>query len=311
MGRIYNAYLEDAEREMMIESAKNDLTFARYAVMLEMVDQKLALNKKAAELKVLEEFGTYEDLEYLYTEAENEANQEKTGIVQSIINAIRTVLQSISNAIKGFVNKNKNNENLVEVDANAYENGNKLINGWNSVSSALTQSDSNKFGTISKAILGLLGTFAAIEAGNKIYKKVKYKDVADKVTKIDNINNTILGALDKFKNGKFKIVTDAIQNLVKKIQEIITGLKITIPGKKKKEENAGDGNQTQGNNGTTGTDQGNAGAQETQPQQNNEGTKTESVDDFSFDEEFGDDDFMEESYDEIFDELDNILNNME
>ena len=118
MSRVYNAYLSDDERLIAVESARMDLQFARYNVMLEMIDQKLDLNKKAAELKVLEESGTYDDLEYLYMEAENEAGQEKTGVIQSICNAIKTVIQSISNAIKNFVNKNKANTNAeVEVDA--------------------------------------------------------------------------------------------------------------------------------------------------------------------------------------------------
>ena len=65
MSRIYNAYLKDKDREYAIESAKEDLQFSRYAVMLNMIDDRLELNRKAAELKVLEESGTYEDLKYL------------------------------------------------------------------------------------------------------------------------------------------------------------------------------------------------------------------------------------------------------
>lgn len=231
MSRVYNAYLTNEEREYMVESMQNDLQMSRYSVMLDMIDSKLELNRKSAELKVLKESGTYDDLKFLYMEAENEANQQKVGVIQSIVNAIKTVISTISNAIKNFVGKNANNESEVEVDAGAYENSNKIINGWNNVTSALNMPDNDmkkKGAAIGAAILGVIGGLAAVNVGNKIYKKVKYKDVADKCTKIDEIQNAILNFLNNSVLGNIKKGVDSFFGLFKK--------------KDKSEEGKNDGN---------------------------------------------------------------------
>ena len=229
MSRIYNAYLSDEERLYAVENAREDLQFARYAVMLDMIDQKLDLNKKAAELKVLEESGTYDDLEYLYTEAENEAKQEKTGIIQSIVNAIKTVLNSIANAIKKFTGSKRDPNELIEVNSAEWDNSNKLISGWNKVTGALNKPDDengSKISTVIAAVSGLLGTIGVAEGANIVYKKIKYGDIKNQVTKIDQINQTIIGFLD---NSILGPISRGIQSV------------IDFFGSKKKEDTNGDG----------------------------------------------------------------------
>ena len=342
MSRVYNAYLSDDERLIAVESARMDLQFARYNVMLEMIDQKLDLNKKAAELKVLEESGTYDDLEYLYMEAENEAGQEKTGVIQSICNAIKTVIQSISNAIKNFVNKNKANTNAeVEVDATEYDNANKLINGWNNVKKAINLPDNNsgKFDAIVKAVGGLVGGFVVVQGANKVYKKVKYGDVNDKITKVDQINQEILNfvnnsILGKIANtakdvlGKFSNVLNPVQDLINKVKNILVGLKVKItkPGEKDEtatDENTGKAGTVDTNTDQTGDVQPAKETTDTKTGENNTGT-TESVeeddskeevkestneDDEENDKIYGLDpsDFLEESVDDSINEIMEIL----
>lgn len=323
MSRVYNAYLSDDERLIAVESARMDLQFARYNVMLEMIDQKLDLNKKAAELKVLEESGTYDDLEYLYMEAENEAGQEKTGVVQSICNAIKTVIQSISNAIKNFVNKNKANTNTeVEVDATEYDNANKLISGWGNVKSALNLPDNNsgKFDAIVKAVGGLVGGFVVVQGANKVYKKVKYGDVNEKITKVDQINQEILNfvnnsILGKIANaakdilGKFSNVLNPVQDLINKIKNILVGLKVKITTPKSSGENSDNNSEnTNGSNGNNDTNSDQNGTQtstETTTNNSDNSGTTESVEE-NIEESEDDDkiygldpfDFIEESADD-------------
>lgn len=334
MSRVYNAFLSDEERLIAVESAREELQFARYNTMLEMIDQKLELNKKAAELKVLEESGTYEDLEYLYTEAENEAGQEKTGVIQSICNAIKTVIQSITNAIKNFFNKNKTNADAqVEVDATEYDNSNKLINGWGKVKSALNLPDNNsdKFTKIITAVGGLVGSFVVVQGANKVYKKVKYGDVQDKSTKIDEINKEIMNfvnnsVLGKMANaakdllGKFSDVLNPVQKLINKIKDILVGLGVKITKPKSGADNTEGNDDNSGNNNgnnepanNTGNQGDNAG---TQGSDGNNGETTESVDEEITEEEddnlFGlnPNDFVEESYDENLNEIMEILGDL-
>lgn len=342
MSRVYNSYLSDDERLIAVESARINLQFARYNVMLEMIDQKLELNKKAAELKVLEESGTYDDLEYLYTEAENEAGQEKTGVIQSICNAIKTVIQTISNAIRNFVNKNKSNpDGEIEVDANEYENSNKLINGWNNVKKAINLPDTNKDKkkAVIAAVGALVGGFIVTQGANKVYKKVKYGDVDSKLTKIDQINGEILNfvnnsVLGKMANaakdvlGKFTDVLNPVQNLINKIKDIISGLKVKIikPGEKDEtttDENTGKAGTADTNTNQTGDVQPAKETTDTKTGENNTGT-TESVeedgskeevkestneDDEENDKIYGLDpsDFLEESVDDSINEIMEIL----
>ena len=360
MSRIYNAYMSDEERLYAVESAREDLQFARYAVMLDMIDQKLELNKKAAELKVLSESGTYEDLEYLYTEAENEAGQEKTGVIQSIVNAVKTVLRSISNAIKNFIGGKRDPNEMIEVNSAEWDNSNKLISGWNKVTGAINKpedKDGSKVKAVIAAVSTLLGSIGVVEGANIVYKKVKYGDIKNQVTKIDNINQTITGFLDNsiigpisqglqwikdfFGGGKKgdtngdgkvdendknqdpngnKDGTDnknlgVLTNFVKRIREIIQGLK--VPFGKKKANNANGENQPAeetkpaNQNGDAGKKDGNAGeggTGETGNAGGNAGT-TESVEDDEDDTIFGlrPEDYLNESFDEDIAEIMEIL----
>ena len=229
MSRIYNAYMSDEERLYAVESAREDLQFARYAVMLDMIDQKLNLNKKAAELKVLEESGTYDDLKYLYTEAENEAKQEKTGVIQSVVNAIKTVLNSIANAIKKFTGNKRDPNELIEVNSAEWDNSNKLISGWNKVTSAMNKPDDengSKINAVIAAVSAVLGSIGVAEGANIIYKKIKYGDIKNQVTKIDQINQSIIGFMD---NSILGPISRGVQSVI----NIFSG--------KKKEDTNGDG----------------------------------------------------------------------
>ena len=56
----------------LIQNKEMDITFMELDVMMEMVEYKYRMNKLNAKIKVLTENGTYDDLMYLYEEAENE-----------------------------------------------------------------------------------------------------------------------------------------------------------------------------------------------------------------------------------------------
>ena len=76
-------------------------------IMMEMVDYKYRMNKLNAEIKVLTENGTYDDLMYLYEEAENEQKEEKKGVISTVIDAIKTVINTIIETSLDFSIKKK------------------------------------------------------------------------------------------------------------------------------------------------------------------------------------------------------------
>lgn len=106
---VFNAYLEGAERELAIETAREDVEFSRYMTMLEMVDLHHAQLVREAEFKVFSEGGTYDDYMYLLEEANKETAAKKNGIFASIFTAIGQLIQNIANLIAGIFTGGKSN----------------------------------------------------------------------------------------------------------------------------------------------------------------------------------------------------------
>ena len=92
---IYNGYLTGFERELAIEDAEIENTFSRFDTMWEMVNLEYEQNIRDAELKVFKENGTYDDLLYLYQEAENAAAEKKQGIFSKLLSFIANIFNTI------------------------------------------------------------------------------------------------------------------------------------------------------------------------------------------------------------------------
>lgn len=133
MKALYNEYLTGAEREAAIIVAESDAQMARLNFLFEAVDATLESNKLAIEAKVLTENGTYDDLTMLYTEAEKEANKNKTGIIATILNAIGSLFERIGNFITSKFGKNLENipEGNIQVDAGLEKKVNIFKKAWN------------------------------------------------------------------------------------------------------------------------------------------------------------------------------------
>ena len=132
-------YLTESERSYEAEMLRSDLELQRIQLAYEMVDAQLQENFKYAELKVIEENGTYADLNYLYEEANKEAKEKKEGLFTRIIGAIQKFFTKLLNKLRGV--KPDENSETVEVpknfDAQKVQQGlnsvddtaNKIING--------------------------------------------------------------------------------------------------------------------------------------------------------------------------------------
>ena len=129
MSDIFKSYLSEDERDIAIEESTYKIQMAKLNAMYEMVDKNLELNMLEAEAKVLTESGTYDDLDYLYEEANKEAAEKKEGIISKIIGAVKQIWQAITNTITNFFSKNKDVKDEAEVD----ENDEKRVNALNGV----------------------------------------------------------------------------------------------------------------------------------------------------------------------------------
>lgn len=194
-------YLTESDREFEADMLRIDLETQRYQTAYEMVDRQLQENFKFAELKVLEENGTYADLNYLYTEATKDAEEKKQGIFSSIIRAIKKFFTNIFNKLRGLkgpsdenatayvpedFNFNKVSQNLSTLDTDT----NKLI-------SAIESSSPMHILEFAGRVLGSLG---AIHTGLGIFKKGEKNDGDN-----NDANKKVKFLLSKFKRLKISL----------------------------------------------------------------------------------------------------------
>ena len=203
MSDIFKSYLSEEERAIAIEESTYEIQMAKLNAMYEMVDKNLELNMLEAEAKVLTESGTYDDLDYLYEEANKEAAEKKEGIISKIIGVVKQIWQAITNTITNFFSKNKDVEDEVEVD----ENDEKRMNALNGV-----------WGKIKQLLNFVRNNGAKIAMG------------------VAAIGTLILGALELFgKKGKkvkrpSSVVKGWIQSIKSKAGEVNSALKSAIAG---------------------------------------------------------------------------------
>ena len=98
---IYMEYLEGEDRDYYIEQSKNLNDMNKGFALLEMVHMQYEQMCKDAELKVLTEGGTYDDLEYLYSEAEAANQEQQDGVLKQIWSAIVNFFKGIWNFLFG------------------------------------------------------------------------------------------------------------------------------------------------------------------------------------------------------------------
>ena len=173
MSDIFKSYLSEEERAIAIEESTYEIQMAKLNAMYEMVDKNLELNMLEAEAKVLTESGTYDDLDYLYEEANKEAAEKKEGIISKIIGVVKQIWQAITNTITNFFSKNKDAEGEAEVDENDEKRVNALNGVWGKIKQVLNFVRNNG----GKIAIGVTALGAVILGGLELFgkkgKKVK------------------------------------------------------------------------------------------------------------------------------------------
>lgn len=156
---IYKDYLTENERELEMLLEYADLEFSKIDTMLYVIESKLEQMYQEAEIKVLTENGTFDDLVVLYEEANETTNNSKVSIWQQFCN----ILSNIWNKFLGLFNKNKKLSNEMDQDEDVtvnkeeYEHLSFIKKIGNDFKNAL---DGAKNGNFSAAI-SLVGKLAA------------------------------------------------------------------------------------------------------------------------------------------------------
>lgn len=117
---IFNEYLTGEDRVLAVEAARYENEWNKLSTLFEMTSMQLDQMRNDAEMKVFEESGTYDDLDFLYQEAENETTAQNQNIFQKIIQWFKNIFTAIGNKVKSFLG-NKNPEEEVEVPVEVIE----------------------------------------------------------------------------------------------------------------------------------------------------------------------------------------------
>lgn len=213
----------------LVRNKEMDITFMELDVMMEMVEYKYRMNKLNAKIKVLTENGTYDDLMYLYEEAENEQKEEKQGVISSIIEAIKSIISSITETIKGFFNKNKDKDKNEEIEVNGedFKNTENFIKDFETVKNkianpgSINEDDEENVESSLNNLLKYLafgGAGAASVAGAATMIKITRAKQEETGEKLNGINSFFSGIIDTM--GKIPF----LGGIIKIIQKIVAGI---------------------------------------------------------------------------------------
>lgn len=212
-------YVDDMDKDFMSYEMALDLSMEKAALAFEYADRKYDLDINAADLKVLNESGTYEDIDMLYEAAAADNKEKKQGVIASICNAIINFITNIFNKIKGFFTK-ENDEKIkdavnsgklknVKASGDAEKHVGKLEEAFNSLAAFLkpgfheTAADGNKVLSIRKTLVTSLeavglGTIGVLSAKKALSAKDRYIGLMDKAKGlVENVKNTLGGAFKK------------------------------------------------------------------------------------------------------------------
>lgn len=234
---LFYSYIDDSDKELMAIEAAADIEINKSLLALEYADRLYDIKLMQADLKVLNESGTFEDLDMLYEAAGKENADRKEGIVKTIWNKILKFLGDMRDAIGRLISKNKMNE-LKNAEGNtSVKDPNKVLSAVkNAVSSVgkflkpgvtVTNDDGEKVISITKTLVttieGIGVTAIAIKTipglflkaqsfGGDLMKKVQA--IKDNPPMGDGINSLV-----QF----FKTCADKVFEVAKSIVSSIKG----------------------------------------------------------------------------------------
>ena len=218
MSAIFYDYLTGEDREYAIECAEANNMISKGLAILEMAAIQAAEQERSIELKVLKESGTYDDYEFLLSEAQKEQEENKQGAISTIIEGFRKLVKSIINAVKNVFSKADPNAQ-VEVDKGLLQKADIIGKAKNVVSQIQEGADQNGIlGAIDAVSKAIDFKSVAIGAGVTAITVAELNKHKDKVQEVltginDKIDSIVAKAGDK--------MPDWMKNLISKGQSIV------------------------------------------------------------------------------------------
>lgn len=101
----FYGHLSDIEREIAIYESKYEIDMKKAELMSIYAERMNEIKEMEAELRVLTEGGTYDDLVAYYEAEAEENNAKKEGTIQAIINAFTSLIEKVISAITNLFKK--------------------------------------------------------------------------------------------------------------------------------------------------------------------------------------------------------------
>lgn len=188
---VFNSYLTNDERIFAIEEAETAMIFHKMDVLMESINADLQIMREEAELKVLREGGTYDDLEYLYEEANAEAGKKKEGVIHAIIEAIKSIWAAVKSKFTKTVEEAPEE---IEVPADLDAKSNVFQKVWKEIKGFFGNLkkgviDMNIADKIKEHIKPIVGVGAALTATGVATIKIPKTKLSDICNKLKNVGD--------------------------------------------------------------------------------------------------------------------------
>lgn len=223
-----NSYMTEHERESYIFDLNCQVELNKISLMIEAVCNKLDSDYLLAEKKVMMENGTYDDLSYLYTEAQEEAKKQKQNIFQKLAELIRQIHESIKKAWDNVFNKDLEGEAPAEFKK-TFSNIDKIKDG---VSNLVNLAKTKQYAAMTfEGVVSVIKVVNDIRIADQTVKWVMEKFSKEQVKKY---RDTIYNKLDKMCNDIEMLINRAANDgnipaeWAKKIVELMKTVKTKI-----------------------------------------------------------------------------------
>lgn len=237
---IFNEYLTGEDRILAIEDAKLENEYIKLSTLFEMTNLQLDQMQRDAEMKVFEESGTYDDLAFLYQEADKEVSAQRQNIFQKIIAWFSHMFTTIDKKIKSIFNVKSND--IIDMPGETVEKVGAIEKAYNQMKNGLAKLRNKDYSgalDVLKVVIipaGIVGGGVAAGVTIKKMKKGECDALTSRLNKIkaeiengwEIIKSDLLHIKDTKKQADAKESIGPLQKIINVINSVISSISSAV-----------------------------------------------------------------------------------
>lgn len=178
-----------------MENEKMFNIYDRLSSMYEMACLESEQLMRDIETKIYVEGGTFDDMEYLYTEADEQMGEKKVGLLSKIIEWIRKFIKGLRDKIASLFGGGDDTD--VQVPKEQVGMIDRIIQHFNNIKAAFSKILSGDVVGGATDLIGAAAFEFTVAAGAVAFITIRKSKLKDKFTAINKINDTIDSAVQK------------------------------------------------------------------------------------------------------------------